>query len=92
MLTWLVVAGWAVSLALLWLRSRSHTTSLLTDLMEVGALAEGYKQAALFNKQAAEDLDEQVTSLTYELSLLRSAVFTLPGEGSDEPGSLDLRA
>lgn len=92
MLTGAVVVAWAVSLAWVLLRSRSHTTALLTDLMEVGALAEGYKQAALFNKQAAEELDEACTALQFELSLLRSAVFTLPGEGSDEPGALDLRA
>ena len=70
-----ILLGWAVLATLV-------AVYLGRQTYRWAAVAEGFKQAALYNKEAAEALE-------YEAAVLRSAVFTVPAEGE---GELDIRA
>lgn len=83
MLTWVVgglaVLGWA-----LLLRQGRITGAWIEECCDIRAQALGFKEAALENYDTCE-------ALTYEVALLRSAVYTT-SPGADEPGELDIRA
>jgi hypothetical protein len=72
--------GW-----LLFVRQIRMTSAWIDSDYEQRHMAEGFRLAALENKEACE-------ALTYELALLRSAVFTMPADPDGEPGELDVRA
>lgn len=92
LILWALAAAAVITLALRerrWRRGERAWEQLADTALARG---EGYRQAALHNKGAAEELEARVEALTYEVALLRAAVHTLPGPGSDEPGELDVRA
>jgi hypothetical protein len=90
----LVLAAYAVLVTVGLVRGRSRRASLWQALAESEALADGYREGALYNKRCAEELEEQGERLAYEVALLRSAVWLGDGGWGDEerPGELDVRA
>ena len=83
----LAALGW-----FLLLRQGRITGAWIEEVVALRAEALGYREAALHNKAAAEELEEQGEALTYELALLRSACFTMPADPDGAPGELDVRA